>query len=96
MASSQQGLRLLALDGGGVKGLSELLILDQLMYAFNEATGDGKKAKPCDIFDVICGTSTGGLIAIMLGRLKLTVEEAMVEYEQLSKEVVRQCQAYRQ
>ncbi|KAH7492900.1 hypothetical protein H9L39_02319 [Fusarium oxysporum f. sp. albedinis] len=26
--------------------------------------------KPCDYFDMICGTSTGDLIAIMLARLK--------------------------
>jgi len=25
--------------------------------------------KPCEVFDLIVGTSTGGLLAIMLGRL---------------------------
>jgi hypothetical protein len=40
--------------------------------------------KPCDYFDMIGGTSTGGLIAIMLGRLQMSVDECIVEYKKLS------------
>lgn len=29
------------------------------------------EAHPCDYFDLIGGTGTGGLIAIMLGRLRM-------------------------
>lgn len=43
--------------------------------------------KPCEIFDMIGGTSTGGLIAIMLGRLQMTVDEALQEYRHLAKTV---------
>lgn len=49
-------LRLLALDGGGVRGLSALMILEQLM----EAVDHNAPPKPCDYFDMIGGTSTGG------------------------------------
>jgi patatin-like phospholipase/acyl hydrolase len=49
-------LRLLALDGGGVRGLSALMILEQLM----EAVDSDAPPKPCDYFDMIGGTSTGG------------------------------------
>jgi len=49
-------LRLLALDGGGVRGLSALLILERLMEAINPDS----PPKPCDYFDMIGGTSTGG------------------------------------
>jgi patatin-like phospholipase/acyl hydrolase len=49
-------LRLLAIDGGGVRGLSSLIILEQLMETINPDS----PPKPCDYFDMIGGTSTGG------------------------------------
>ena len=51
-------LRLLALDGGGVRGLSTLQILKQLM----ETADPESPPKPCDYFDMIGGTSTGGSV----------------------------------
>jgi hypothetical protein len=56
-------------DGGGVRGLSSLYILQRLMYRIRPEDDLEKLPKPCDVFDVIVGTSTGGLIAIMLGLL---------------------------
>ena len=50
------GLRLLALDGGGVRGLSSLMVLQQLM----EAIDPDAPPKPCKYFHMIGGTSTGG------------------------------------
>lgn len=80
---SNNGLRLLALDGGGVRGLSSLMILRRLM-----ATVDpDAPPKPCDYFDMIGGTSTGGLIAIMLGRLQMTIDECIDAYTTLSDRV---------
>ncbi|KAG9839762.1 ankyrin, partial [Aureobasidium melanogenum] len=43
--------------------------------------------KPCNYFDIIGGTSTGGLIAIMLGRLEMSVDECIKAYTDLSREV---------
>ncbi|KAF2018299.1 FabD/lysophospholipase-like protein [Aaosphaeria arxii CBS 175.79] len=80
-------LRLLSLDGGGVRGLTELLILKTLMHRIQPQTKDRALPKPCDYFDVICGTSTGGLIAIMLGRLEMSVDECIAAYIELSKEI---------
>ncbi|KAJ9487435.1 hypothetical protein VN97_g5887 [Penicillium thymicola] len=42
-----------------------------------------QRLKPCDVFDLIGGTSTGGLIAIMLGRLEMSVEECILAYTEL-------------
>ncbi|KAI1176066.1 hypothetical protein F4777DRAFT_547693 [Nemania sp. FL0916] len=80
-------LRLLALDGGGVRGYSELIILHQLMLKIKEHNGSADTPKPCQIFDLIGGTSTGGIIALMLGRLGMSVEQAMAEYENFAKDV---------
>ncbi|KAH8587243.1 hypothetical protein B0O99DRAFT_747744 [Bisporella sp. PMI_857] len=76
-------LRLLALDGGGVRGLSALIILQQLM----ETIDPENPPKPCDYFDMIGGTSTGGLIAIMLGRLKMSIDDCIDAYLSLSDRI---------
>jgi len=66
-----------------VRGLSALHILKQLM----ELVDPENPPKPCDYFDLIGGTSTGGLIAIMLGRLRMNVDECITEYKKLSTRV---------
>jgi len=45
-------------DGGGIRGLSSLLVLQYLMDSI-----DAKNPpKPCEFFDIIGGTSTGGQV----------------------------------
>ncbi|EXJ74236.1 uncharacterized protein A1O5_02532 [Cladophialophora psammophila CBS 110553] len=85
------GLCLLSLDGGGVRGLSSLFILKGLMTRLNferQAVGLAR-VKPCDIFDLIGGTSTGGIIAIMLGRLEMDVDECIKAYTAMMKKVFK-------
>ncbi|KAH7334124.1 acyl transferase/acyl hydrolase/lysophospholipase [Rhizoctonia solani] len=43
--------------------------------------------KPCEVFNLMVGTSTGGLITLMLARLELSVDECITEYERISKDV---------
>ncbi|KAJ4311622.1 hypothetical protein N0V94_007850 [Neodidymelliopsis sp. IMI 364377] len=45
-----------------------------------------QKFLPVHYFDLICGSSTGGLIAIMLGRLRMTVADCLDEYEIMSQQ----------
>lgn len=54
----EDNLHLLALDGGGVRGLSSLIVLKQLM----ETVDPDSPPKPCEYFDMIGGTSTGGFV----------------------------------
>jgi patatin-like phospholipase/acyl hydrolase len=65
--------RVLSLDGGGVRGLSSLLVLREIMEEIGRRTQTAETPAPCEYFDLIGGTSTGGLIAIMLGRLRMVV-----------------------
>jgi len=76
-------LRLLSLDGGGVRGIAALQVLKAVM---GKITGD-PNAKPCDYFDMMCGTSTGGLIAIMLGRLRMSIDDTITAYNALAGEI---------
>ncbi|KAL2063144.1 hypothetical protein VTL71DRAFT_6216 [Oculimacula yallundae] len=86
-AASRPPLRLLSLDGGGIRGLSELYILEVIMHRVRLAKKLKKDPLPADYFDMICGTSTGGLIAILLGRLRLSVPQAIQKYGELSEYV---------
>lgn len=66
----------LPLDDGGVRGISFLYLLKTLMiqvsleYVSEDGQSAGPISKPTDYFDLICGTSAGGFIALMLGRLR--------------------------
>ncbi|GAB7365824.1 hypothetical protein MBLNU230_g7156t1 [Neophaeotheca triangularis] len=85
-------LRILSLDGGGVRGYSMLIILQELMHrTFVEIEGRAPKRheipKPCEHFDLIAGTGTGGLIAIMLGRLRLDIDTCKDVYVRMTRRV---------
>ncbi|GFF55509.1 hypothetical protein CNMCM6936_005638 [Aspergillus lentulus] len=82
MQMEERKLNLLSLDGGGIRGLSSLYVLKDMM----EAMDPDHPPKPCEVFDMIGGTSTGGLIAIMLGRLKMDVDQCIDAYVRLSKQ----------
>lgn len=58
------GLCLLSLDGGGVRGLSTLHVLKTIMDQLNYERAESglESVKPCDVFDLIGGTSTGGYV----------------------------------
>jgi patatin-like phospholipase/acyl hydrolase len=64
------------------------MILREIM---NKIADDEKaevgSLRPCDYFNFICGTSTRGLVAILLGRLRFMVQEAIDAYISLSKEI---------
>jgi hypothetical protein len=60
--------KLLALDGGGIRGILTLEVLLRIEQLLATATGEGAKFRLCDFFDYIGGTSTGAIIAAGLAR----------------------------
>ena len=67
--------KILAIDGGGVKGIYPAAFLSYL-----EESLAGEKIS--DYFDLIVGTSTGGIIALCLG-LGMSAKEVVELYEEL-------------
>ncbi|KAA8531711.1 hypothetical protein F0562_006572 [Nyssa sinensis] len=57
-------ITILTIDGTGIRALIPSVILSFLEFQLQEL--DGKEARIADYFDVIGGTSTGGLVAAML------------------------------
>ncbi|KAF8598137.1 FabD/lysophospholipase-like protein [Ceratobasidium sp. AG-I] len=81
--SKEKGIRLLDFDGGGINVLSALIIVSEIMHRLQDILGLSEPPLPCDIFDLICGTGTGGLVAILLGRLRLPISTAIECYVEI-------------
>ncbi|CAL9234281.1 unnamed protein product [Arabidopsis halleri] len=57
-------ITILSIDGGGIRGIIPATILSFLESELQKLDGEG--ARLADYFDVIAGTSTGGLVTAML------------------------------
>ena len=66
--------RLLALDGGGIRGLLTIEILARLESVLRDATGRGANFRLAQYFDYVAGTSTGAIIATCVS-LGMSVDE---------------------
>jgi hypothetical protein len=70
--------KLLAIDGGGIRGVLSLMILDKIEKLLIE---ESKRAdyRLADYFDYVSGTSTGGIIAAGIA-IGMSVEEILEFY----------------
>jgi hypothetical protein len=73
-SSTAKPRRLLALDGGGIRGVMSLEILRKIEQDLATATGKGTSFRLGDFFDYIGGTSTGAIIAAGLAMGKSVQE----------------------
>lgn len=58
--------RVLALDGGGVKGIITIAFLEKIEEILRVQSGRGEQFRLCDYFDLVGGTSVGSLLATMI------------------------------
>lgn len=71
--------RLLAIDGGGIRGVLSLEVLKRVEDLLRAQSGRGEAFRLSDYFDCIAGTSTGGIVAAGLS-IGMSVDEIMRFY----------------
>ena len=77
-------IRILSLDGGGIRGIITCVILKYIEEQLQKL--DHPNAKIGDYFDLIAGSSTGGLLASIIlfpdntKKAKFSVQEALDLY----------------
>ncbi|NXG60907.1 PLPL8 phospholipase, partial [Hemiprocne comata] len=76
------GIRVLTIDGGGTRGLVALQTLRKL----EELTGK----RVHQLFDYICGVSTGAILAFMLGLFHIPLDDCEELYRKLGSDVFKQ------
>jgi Patatin-like phospholipase len=72
--------RLLALDGGGIRGMITLEILAEIENQLRQRLGRGSDFVLADYFDYVAGTSTGAIIAACIS-LGMSVASILEFYE---------------
>ena len=85
-------ITILSIDGGGIRGILPGVILAYLEEKLQEKTND-PDVRLCDYFDLLAGTSTGGILTCMYitpddkGRPKFTAQDAVDLYLKNGKEI---------
>ena len=78
--------KILALDGGGIRGILSVEILAKIEEMLRQKTGGDKEFVLADYFDFFAGTSTGAIIAACLS-WGMTVDRIRNFYLQNGKEM---------
>jgi predicted acylesterase/phospholipase RssA len=80
--------RILALDGGGLRGVMTLAFLKKIEDILRERTGEGANFRLSDYYDLIGGTSTGSIIAAGLA-MGMSVDEIRDHYFDLGDKIFK-------
>lgn len=80
MEINNKKFKILCIDGGGIKGLYSAQVLAELESAYN--------VRLSDYFDLICGTSTGGIIALGISA-SIEMEKIVKFYKECGPKIFR-------
>lgn len=88
--------RILSLDGGGIRGIIPAMLLIDVEHSLQKLT-DNPNARLSDYFDLIAGTSTGGILTCIYlfkdplnpSRSKFTAEDALSFYIDHGKQIFK-------
>lgn len=80
--------RILALDGGGLRGVLTIAFLKKIEDVLRAQTGGGDDFRLSDYYDLIGGTSTGSIIAAGLA-CGMSVDEIRGHYFELGRKVFK-------
>jgi len=83
---TKQRRKILALDGGGIRGVITLQILAEMEQQLKEKSGKGDAFRLSDFFDYIGGTSTGAIIAAGLS-IGMSVQQLLDFYIHKGKDM---------
>ncbi|SCN43130.1 phospholipase A2, putative [Plasmodium ovale] len=84
-APFRKPVSILSLDGGGVLAMSSLIVLSRIESEIRKEIGSDD-VKLIDCFDMICGTSAGGLITLMLLQ-EIGIQEIRVIFTNTMKKI---------
>lgn len=91
----QKQLRILSIDGGGIRGILPGMLLSSLERTLQQMTGD-PHTRIADHFDLLAGTSTGGILTCLYlcpdrstGRPRFTTIEAVDLYLTQGREIFK-------
>lgn len=92
-------ISVLCFDGGGIRSYSSLLVLQALMNEIRsilaQGTASSELIRPHEVFDYVFGSSSGGLIAIMLARLNMTDQQCIDTFQTYAENIFSQTLLHR-